>query len=207
MRTTSYLRPMRVVVLSAAAAFIGWGCRSHLMSLAVPLTPYGSDSVARSVSAVPANPHLKLYIEVSDTRPDVNKIGENREEDSLGARPVKSSGSTPAEFIRDLLGREFTRVGMTVVIDRAQANRVLHLSITRFFVIETGTYQADIALAADVSEPSGKRLWTGNVNGENATFGRSMNPENYQQVLTAATVEVAEHLCNNAEFPRALQVP
>ncbi len=197
-------RVIRALFASAAAVVVGaGGCHTSDRPLGVSLTPFVSDSNARP--EVPANPKVKIYISMSDARQDVTKIGENREEDEV--RLVYSSGSTPAEFIREIVSREFSAAGMTVVIDRAQANRLLNVSVTQFFVMEKGTYQAQVNVTADVADESGKKLWTRNVSGANGTWGRSYRARNYQQVLTAATVEIAASMLKDQDFVKAVQIP
>ncbi len=196
-------RVIRALVALAAGLVVGAGCHSSDRPLGVSLTPFVSDSDARP--QVPANPKVKIFISMSDARQDVTKIGENREEDQV--RLVYSSGSTPAEFIREIVSREFAAAGMTVVIDRAQANRLLSVSVTQFFVMEKGTYQAQVNVTADVADESGKKLWTRNVSGANGTWGRSYRARNYQQVLTAATVEIAASMLKDQDFVKAVQIP
>ncbi len=204
MPRASIILRVGVALIGAAVTLLGSGC-SDPSVIYVSLTGFAKTSTSKA--SLPANPNLKLFIEVNDTRQDSLKIGENREDDELGVRVVKSSGASPAEFIKEVLSREFEPTGLTIVTDRAQANRILSLSLTRFFVMETSTYEAEVAVTGNVLDLSGRKLWVRNVKGENSTFGKSTNPENYQQVLSAATSQMAGNMLADAEFAKALQVP
>jgi hypothetical protein len=177
------------------------------MSLEVPLNYNATEMLARDVPMTDAYPNLKLFIEVKDARTDTSKIGQNLEEEAkLGARPITGTGPTPADFVASALNRNFPTVGVPTVTDRGQANRILTFSVTQFFVTETGSYKANIGGTATVSDASGKQLWSGPVAADNSTWGKSMSVENYTQVLTNASIEVAENLMKTPAFTQALKV-
>lgn len=185
------------------------GCASKpvRMSLAVPLDVRITDPLAKAVPAMPSNPKLKLFLaDIKDDRADKAKIGENREEDELGARPVTSEGPSVSEFIRGVFTRELSSIGLTPIATKADANRVLEFSLSQFFVIETGTYKAEISGTVTLKDGAGAVLYSGLVRGDNSTFGRSFSAENYQQVLSNATTEVLENLLKTAEFASKLKV-
>ena len=56
-----------------------------------------------------------------------------------------------------------------------------------------------------MNDASGRQLWKGTVNGTAKRFGRSLNPENYQEVFSDAMVNLVEGLLNNAGFRAALK--
>jgi hypothetical protein len=176
------------------------------MSLEVPLTYNATETLASDVAVTEASPNVKLFIEVTDARTDPSKIGQNLEEDELGPRPITGTGTPPAEFVANVLTRNFPTVGINIVPNRADANRILTYSLSQFFVTETGTYKAVVSGGATLTDGSGKTLWSGIVTGDNSTFGSSMKPSNYTQTLTNATIEVAENLLKTPAFNQALRV-
>lgn len=200
---------IRTVLAGLAVAIIAAGCKSgpEPMSLEVPLNYNATDSLAGNVPVMEANPKLKLFVEVKDDRADTSKIGQNLEEDKLGPRPITGTGQAPPEFVAMILNRNLPTVGVNVTPERSQANRVLTLTLTQFFVTETGSYKAMVGGGATLTDGAGAPLWTGTVNADNSTFGRSMSAENYTQVLSNASLELAENLLKTPAFVQALKVP
>jgi hypothetical protein len=198
-------RVATVLIVVALAAACGG---PKPMSLDIPLTIRVTKPLARSLPPVrEITPNLKLYIaEVQDQRAEKSKIGENQEEVELGARPVTAGGIDPGRFVRDVFARELPTVGIPTVGAASAANRILTFKLLQFYVIESDTYKAIVDGTVDVTDGSGRILFNGSVTGDDSTFGRSFSAENYEQVLSDASVKVLENLLRYPAFRGALNV-
>ena len=200
----------RVAAALIVAAVLCAGCQGgpKPMFLAIPLTLRVTAPLASTMPPVPeVSPNLKLYVaQVQDTRAEKSKIGENREDQKLGARPVTARATDPAQFVREVLTRQLPTVGVHTIGAPTGANRILSVKLRQFYVIETDTYKATVDCEVNVADNSGQALFNGGVTGENNTFGRSFSAENYQQVLSDATVQALRNLLKDQAFLAALKV-
>jgi hypothetical protein len=85
------------------------------------------------------------------------------------------------------------------------ADRTINIELTRFFVEEKSNYHAEVKALVEVKDKGGRSLYRGQVAGDGQTFGRSLNPENYQQTLSDATRRAIGNLVNQPKFQEALQ--
>ncbi len=202
-------RVATVLIVVAAAFAAGCGSAAKPMSLQVPLNSRVTDPLATTVPPVrEVSGKLKLYVaEVQDQRAERSRIGENKEEPALGPRPVTAGGMAPAQFVREVFTCELPTVGVPTVRAASEATRILSFKLSQFYVVETDTYRAVVDGTVDVTDGSGKVLFNGSVTGDNKTFGRSFSAENYQQVLSNATVKILENLLRYPAFREALNVP
>ena len=84
------------------------------------------------------------------------------------------------------------------------ADRVLHTEVQRFFVVESGLYNGDVAMGITVTDGSGVVLWHGSE-GRSKRFGRSFSAENYQEALTSAAGEALKNLAEMPDFINAFR--
>jgi hypothetical protein len=192
----------------AAAVVVGLGammpaCAPPKTSLTVPLI-YRPDEPIHRETALTNAPNLKLFVEVIDERPDKNKIGENVEDQT--PKPITADAPVPAEFVRDAAVRELSGLGLLVVADKANANRVLTLHLSRFYCVESSVYDADVRANAVMSDSSGTQLWAGLVSGTKRNFGRSLSPVNYQEALSGAVQRMVGQLVSSQDFQKAIAV-
>lgn len=170
--------------------------------ISVPLQ-YRPTNMAEGARVPAGKPKVFLAM-VEDTRTRTNTIGENREEST--PIPVRSGSGSPAQFVHEALRTELTRHGVNVVETTTGADRTVATSITTFEANETNTYDGQILLIVKVLDASGKVLAERSASGENTTWGKSAQPENYQQVLSNAMVDLFSRLMGNADFVKALSM-
>jgi len=120
-------------------------------------------------------------VDVADQRPipDKTVIGENREKPSTPIE-VKAIGSV-GEFATDALRKCLTAWGVRV---DDKADLILKGEIASLFVREENRYNADLTVRFRLESSAGVLLWEGVVTGQASTFGKSLSPENYNQVLS-----------------------
>jgi hypothetical protein len=155
--------------------------------------------------SAPLNPgDVKVYLApATDKRPEKDTIGKNIE--SSTPVPIYSSGKTPPEFFHDVLDDELKSLGVQMADAPETADRTINIELTRFFVEEKSNYHAEVKALVEVKDKGGRSLYRGQVAGDGQTFGRSLNPENYQQTLSDATRRAIGNLVNQPKFQEALQ--
>jgi hypothetical protein len=151
-----------------------------------------------------------LYVEsVVDKRdPDTGgrrragqtQIGENTEKKV--AVPILTD-SNVAEFVTKSLLRQFKSVGLPVV--PGNADLVLRLELTEFWVTETTRYGASVRARCTLTDAHGKEVWAGMVSGVGDNSGRSLHEENYNETFTSAVIDLAANLLKQDAFMRGLK--
>jgi hypothetical protein len=153
-----------------------------------------------SVGTFTAPSGLKLAVTVEDARGGATEIGRNSED--TPPVPIYPAGPAVDAFVRDAVARQLTDLGITVEPERAKAGKVLALRVRRLWVEETNTYKAEIT-ADVVLTDAARRLWQGQLTGTNERFGRSLQPENYQETLSDSIVDLVQ----TPAFVAALNAP
>jgi hypothetical protein len=190
-------------VLMVSGFCIAGGCSGgHSGPVAVPMIYQPTDMPEASMQLPTGSP--KVYIEVTDTRPNAtsDQIGQNTEEST--PVPVRAAGGTPAQFVKDSLTQQLNRVGVATVATADGADRKIMVNLTVFQADEASTYHAQIMTLIKVQDASGKDLWEHAAAGDNTTFGKSLNPEDYQQVLSNAMVKLFSSVMADPSFAKAL---
>src|SRR4051812_36273600 len=188
----------------AVAALLGLssGCNQGgggPVTVPMEFRPEHSDPLTGSLNAG----DVKVYLDpVADRRDDKETIGKNIE----GSTPVPvfSSGKTPPEFVHDVLADELKHFGVDMVEAPEAADRIITVDLTRFFVEESNNYKAEVKATASVKDKGGRQLYKGQIGGDGKTFGRSLNPANYQQTLSDATRRTIGSLFSQAKFQEAI---
>lgn len=138
----------------------------------------------------------------NDKRDHKELIGENREDADDGTiLPVSTVTDVP-DWIAKNLKEILRQNGMNVVDSGAPV--VLDGDVQRFFVVETNTYQADVALHLRLRDTSGATLWETSLSANESRFGRSYKKENYCELLSDTLIGMAHSLINNAQFRDAI---
>ena len=184
------------LILSTAA-----GC-----SLKVPLVyrPTSSIDVNRFSGQLVLSDDLRLYVEpVMDGREQRNAIGENVERWEI---PIYAEGMSPPDFVRQVLLKQFEEIGLNVVSDPGQANRILWVRLVKFWTRETDVYSAEVRVLvafrdAD-GDPSSHLLFAGTAK----RFGPSLWKPDYQKVFSDATTNLVENLLSNRAFQEGLML-
>jgi hypothetical protein len=134
-----------------------------------------------------------------DVRAMPGQVGENREDDT--PKPVTTQDDVGA-FVSKHMRELFTHAGIKTV--DAGGDVIVKGEIRQFFVRETHTYKAEVAVHLTVVGKDGATLWSGVASGEASRFGRSYLLENYYEVLSDAVVNATSSTLQSAEFQKAL---
>lgn len=202
-RAASVLRTLGLLAAGVLLMGAGTGCGGdNPSSLSVPMT-WKSTSDFDTAGFAGTLPDSAIYVApVTDKRTNKDQIGENKEEDL--PVPIYASGE-PAELVTNGLREYLKMAGLNVVDDRATADRIVTADLNRFWVTETGTYKGEVVATVYVKDKGGRVLWKGTGNGSVGKWGRSLNPENYQEIYSDAIIEVVESVLNQPGFHKALE--
>ena len=195
---------MKRTLLSAAVlAFVATiiGCHPNASFLNVPLTYNPSNGGSGGSFTLP---NTKVYVPpVLDQRSNTTEIGENRQ--NAKPIPIYAEEKTPPEFVRKIMIDDFRGDGLNVVDSADAADRAVTVALQSFWVTETDTYDARVTLIVSVTDKTGNAIASNIVaRGEASTFGRTLSPENYQQVLSDATDQAIGYLLKNQDFLKAI---
>jgi hypothetical protein len=135
----------------------------------------------------------------TDAREDTKAIGENREDDT--PKPVTTRDDV-GEFVGIHMRGLFDKAGLKTVDSNGAV--VVKGEVKDFFVRETSTYKAEVAIHLTIMRPDGTTLWSGTAPGEATRFGRSYNLENYYEVLSDAVVNATSSLLSSPDIQKAL---
>ena len=179
----------------------GAGCRTT-SSLDVPLSYRPTDTPEIHWKQGQLDP-LKVYLApAEDLRADKHAIGVNLE--CSAPVPISAAaGSDPAKFVHDVFAREMRAAGLLMVDDAESADRVVNLSLTRFWCDETRDYNGVVSVLVEVKNKNGKTLMREPVTGDSKRFGLSLSGENYNETFSDSTMEAAESMLNDATFQDA----
>ena len=137
-----------------------------------------------------------------DVRPRPDLIGENREDEDKGqVKPVTTSDDVGA-FVSTHIHDLFKQAGLNTVDSNGTVT--IKGEVKQFFVRETSTYQAEVAVHITLVGSNGATLWSGTATGEAKRFGRSYLLENYYEVLSDAVVNTVSSMLQSAELQKAL---
>jgi hypothetical protein len=134
-----------------------------------------------------------------DVREDKGTIGENREGQT--PKPVTTTDDVGA-FVSTHMRELFDRAGLKTV--NSDGAVTIKGEVQQFFVRETGTYKATVAVHLTVVSRDGRTLWSGVASGDATRFGRSYRLEDYEEVLSDAVVNAVSSMLQSADFQKAL---
>ncbi len=178
------------IPLLAIAACGGYGQIQNLPLAwrGVAGTPQPSAAVAQSFAASP------IAFGLRDVRPDPSVVGSF--EDGFVVRTTDNV----AEYCS-------TRVGELLAHAGARLNEppraVLEAELLEYHVAEGGTFAGLVRIRAIVRHGSGEP-WTRTYVGKSTRWGRTHNPENFNEALSNALAEVTQQLVQDEAFARAL---
>jgi predicted secreted protein len=96
----------------------------------------------------------------------------------------------------------FTKAGIKTV--DSDGSVIVKGEVRQFFVRETNTYKAEVAVHLTVVGKDGATLYSGVATGDASRFGRSYKLENYYEVLSDAVVNATSSALQSTEFQKAL---
>jgi hypothetical protein len=148
-------------------------------------------------------PQTPIQFEMfQDVRDNKLAIGENDED--AQPKPVTTTddvGAFVSTHMRDL----FQHAGLKTVDSDGAVT--IKGEVRQFFVRETNTYQAEVAVRLTVVSRDGRTLWSGLASGDSSRFGRSYKLENYYEGLSDAIVNTVSSMLQSAPFQAALSGP
>jgi hypothetical protein len=188
------------IVLAAASAGCFHAPRPTVLS--IPL------DVAASPDQLPVvhySESLRLYVmPVADERSDKDHVGANKESDP--AVPVVAAKTQPTDFVARIVSSELSSGGVKIASDPGGANRALRIRLQRFYTEETGTYASEVTAVAEVLDDKQQVVFSATVTGTGKQWGRSLNADNYDEVFSRATFDMAKNMLTQPDFQKALDV-
>jgi hypothetical protein len=139
---------------------------------------------------------FEMFQDVRENKP---AIGENDED--AQPKPVTTTDDVGA-FVSSHMRELFQHAGLKTVDSDGAVT--IKGDVQQFFVRETHTYQAEVAVRLTVVSRDGRTLWSGLASGDASRFGRSYKLENYYEGLSDAIVNTVSSMLQSAQFQAAL---
>lgn len=158
----------------------------------VDKAPAPSASVARALSASP------LAFALRDLRESPQAVGRY-----AGDGFVVQTTDNVGQYCTDKLGAILVSAGARL---EPGAPTMLEVELLDYFVVEGGTFEGTVRLRATLKR-SGGEGWTKTFAGTSKRWGRTHNPENFNEALSNSLAEAIQQLLKDEEFARALGAP
>lgn len=147
--------------------------------------------------------NVKLTIApFTDLRKNQPEIGKNIEKGEDKARLVTTKNNV-ANWLTERVAETLGQFGVGVV--KSGGNATLEADIMNFYVVETGTYAATVALKWRLKSAKGDLVWEGMTSDEAHAFGRSYKADNYFEALGNGTMGAVHALLRTDSFLQALR--
>lgn len=151
--------------------------------------PAASTAVAQSFAAVP------LAFSVRDVRPDPSAVG-TYEDDGHVVRTSANVGAYCSTKLGELLVHAGARLN--------EAPRAsLETELLEYRVVEGGTFHGIVRVRAIVRRPAGD-AWAKIYEGSSKRWGKTHNPDNFNEALSNALADVATQLVHDEDFAQVL---
>ena len=155
----------------------------------VEKAPAPSPSVAAALSASP------LAFALRDLRESPQAVGRY-----AGDGFVVQTTDSVGQYCTDKLGAILVSAGARL---EPGAPTMLEVELLDYFVIEGGRFEGTVRLRATLKR-SGGEVWTKTFAGTNKRWGRTHNPENFNEALSNSLAEAIQQLLKDEEFARSL---
>jgi hypothetical protein len=139
---------------------------------------------------------FEMFQDVRENKP---AVGENDED--AQPKPVTTTDDVGV-FVSSHMRELFQHAGLKTVDSDGAVT--IKGEVRQFFVRETHTYQAEVAVRVTVVSRDGRTLWSGLASGDASRFGRSYKLENYYEGLSDAIVNTVSSMLQSAQFQAAL---
>jgi hypothetical protein len=177
-------------------AVFGGACASygqiHNLSLAwrgVDTWPRPSAPIAQAFAAAP------FAFALRDSRLDPSSVG-TYEDDGFVVR----TGDNVAQYCSTRFGEILGHAGARL---REPPTAVLEAELLEYNVVESGMFNGVVRVRA-VVHGGADRSWSRTFVGKSARWGRTHNPENFNEALSNALADAASQLMQDDDFARAL---
>jgi hypothetical protein len=152
-------------------------------------TPIPSDLVAQSFSAAP------LAFGLRDVRPDPSAVG-LYEDNGFVVRTRDNVAQYCGTRMSEMLARAGARLRETPLAS-------LEVELLEYRVIEGGTFNGLVRIRAIVRHNTGE-AWARTYVGKSKRWGRTHNPENFNEALSNALADVVAQLLRDDDFAHVL---
>ena len=183
------MRAERLVFLVVAACGGAQIYNLPLQWRGVDTAPAASAAVAESFAAVP------LAFVLRDVRPDPSAVG-TYEDSGYVVRTGDNVGAYCSTRLGELLAQAGARLN-----DAPMAS--LETELLEYRVVEGSTFHGIVRLRAIVRRPGGD-AWAKIYEGSSKRWGRTHNPDNFNEALSNALADVATQLVHDEDFAQVL---
>lgn len=179
---------MALVVVAACGG--GQISNLPLMWQGVEETPRPSAAVERSFAAAP------FAFGLRDLRPDLTAVGVYE-----GDGFVVRTSDNVAQYCSDRFGELLVHAGARL---NEPPVAVLEVELLEYNVVEGGNFNGAVRVRAIVRRGAEEAGWRRTYTGKSKRWGRTHNPENFNEALSNALVDVASQLMKDDDFANAL---
>ncbi len=158
----------------------------------VDAQPTPSGSVARALAASP------FVLGLRDLRADPTVVG--RYEDTGF---VVHTTDNVGQYCTDRLGEMLVRAGAHL---EPSAPTALEAELLDYQVVEGGTFEGTVRMRTTLKR-GGNAVWSKTYTGTSKRWGRTHNPENFNEALSNSLAEATQQLLHDDEFARSLGEP
>jgi hypothetical protein len=155
----------------------------------VDTAPSASTTVAESFAAVP------LAFRLRDARPNLSAVG-TYEDTGYVVRTADNVGAYCSARLGEMLVKAGARLD-------EPPRTSLDTELLEYRVVEGGTFHGIVRLRVILRLPSGD-AWTKIYDGSSKRWGRTHNPDNFNEALSNALADVATKLVNDDDFAHVL---
>jgi hypothetical protein len=185
-----------VSAVCAAGAACGGGA-GHIKNLplrwqGVEAAPVASGPVGHALSALP------LAFGLRDLRDAPAAVG-RYQDDGFVVQTTDNVG----QYCTDRIGAMLVSAGAHL---EPGAPTTLEAELLEYNVVEGGSFEGTVRLRTTLRR-SGDAVWTKIYVGTSKRWGRTHNPENFNEALSNSLAEVTQQLLKDDEFARTLGVP
>jgi hypothetical protein len=142
---------------------------------------------------------MPLALVVRDVRQDPTQVG-TFEDDGFVVRTSMNVGQYAADKIGDMLRAAGARLTEPPVAG-------LEIELVEYNVVEGGSFQGTVRLQVTVKKGANQTGWSKMYEGTSTRWGRTHNPENFNEALSNALAEATQRLVTDYEFGLALTGP
>jgi uncharacterized lipoprotein YajG len=151
-----------------------------------------SPTVSDALAAVP------VAFAIRDMRPDPTVVG-RYEEDGFVVHTTDNVAQYCSDHFAEMLRAAGARLAETPVA-------ILAADLVDYQVDEGGSFVGTVRIRLTIHR-NGVPDWTKNYEGSSKRWGRTHNPENFNEALSNALAEVANNILRDEEFGRILLSP
>jgi hypothetical protein len=181
-----------VIAATVAGAACGGGGNIQNLPLrwaGVDPLPKANPSVARALAASP------VMLGLRDLRPDPAAVG-SYQDTGFVVRTTDNVG----QYCTDRLGEMLVHAGAHL---EPSAPTTLDIELLEYKVVEGGSFEGTVRMRTTLRR-GGNQVWSRILAGTSKRWGRTHNPENFNEALSNALAEVTQQLLLDDEFAKSL---